>query len=484
MTRLIGRDSISRKLTSVNMLVSGVALLLACSALFAYDFYTFRVGIVSNLSTDGQIVGSNTVSALLFADPRAAESTLSALTASPHILNAGIYTLDRQLFASYRRGGEGQAQRLPTIPAGQIEMHWFESNGVALVRSIVFQGKPVGFVYLRSDLRAMDDRLKSYALIVAVVLLVSLIAALSISRMSQRVISAPIVQLAETARTISRRKDYSIRFPANSKQDELATLVEAFNEMLTEIQQRDTALLEAHDELERRVQERTTQLAAANKELEAFSYSVAHDLRTPLRSIDGFSQAVLEDYGEKLDSDGKNHLQRVRAATQRMSGLIDDLLNLSRVTRSEMHKESLNLSAIAKSVAGELQKSAPDRPVEFMIEEDLIAKGDSRLLRVVMENLLGNAWKYTARHDRARIEVGRLPGDNGRAVCFVRDDGAGFDPRYAARLFGAFQRLHSTSEFPGTGIGLATVQRIIRRHGGDIWAEAEVEKGATFFFTL
>ncbi|HEX4228905.1 MAG TPA: ATP-binding protein [Bryobacteraceae bacterium] len=482
--RRIGQNSISRKLTSVNMLVSGVALLLACSALFAYDFYTFRVGVVSNLSTDGQIVGSNTVSAILFTDQRAAESTLLALTASPHILNAGIYTLDRQLFASYRRGGKSQARRLPIIPAGQIEMHWFDGNEISLVRSIVFQGKPIGFVYLRSDLHAMNDRLKSYALIVTVVMLVSLIAALLISRMSQRVISAPIVQLAETARMISRQKDYSIRFPASSNHDELATLVEAFNEMLTEIQRRDTALTEAHDELERRVQERTTQLAAANKELEAFSYSVAHDLRTPLRSIDGFSQAVLEDYGEKLDSDGKNYLQRVRGATQRMSGLIDDLLNLSRVTRSEMHKESLNLSAIAKSVAAELQKSGPNRPVEFVIEENLVASGDSRLLRVVIENLLGNAWKYTTRHGRARIEVGRFQGDNGREVCFVRDDGAGFDPRYAARLFGAFQRLHSTDEFPGTGIGLATVQRIIRRHGGEIWAEAAVEKGATFFFTL
>jgi signal transduction histidine kinase len=371
-----------------------------------------------------------------------------------------------------------------TIPSGQTEIHRFEGDGIALISSIVFQGKPIGFVYLRSDLQETNDRLKSYALIVAAVLLVSLLAALLTSSMSQRVISAPVVQLAETARVISREKDYSIRFPASSNRDELATLIEAFNEMLMEIQQRDMALTEAHGELEQRVQERTTQLAAANEELEAFSYSVAHDLRTPLRSIDGFSQAVLEDYSDKLDSDGRSHLQRVRAATQRMSGLIDDLLNLSRVTRSEMHLGSLNLSAIAKSVAADLQKSEPNRLVEFVIEENLVANGDSRLLRVVMENLLGNAWKYTARHSRARIEVGRSQGENGRAVCFVRDDGAGFDPRYAARLFGAFQRLHTTDEFPGTGVGLATVQRIIRRHGGDIWAEAAVEKGATFSFTL
>jgi light-regulated signal transduction histidine kinase (bacteriophytochrome) len=232
------------------------------------------------------------------------------------------------------------------------------------------------------------------------------------------------------------------------------------------------------------VQERTGQLAAANKELETFSYSVAHDLRGPLRSIDGFSLALLQDYGESLDSTGKDYLARVRTATQRMSVLIDDLLSLSRVARSELHKEKVDLSALAQSVADELRKKEPDRPAQFVIEEDLFASADSRLLRVVMENLVGNAWKYTSRHDRSRIEFGRSPDSNGRCAYFVRDDGAGFDPRYANRLFGAFQRLHSTSEFPGTGIGLATVQRIVHRHGGDIWAEAAVEKGATFFFTL
>jgi light-regulated signal transduction histidine kinase (bacteriophytochrome) len=235
--------------------------------------------------------------------------------------------------------------------------------------------------------------------------------------------------------------------------------------------------------LEQRVEERTAQLAAANKELEAFSYSVAHDLRAPLRSIDGFSQAVLEDYADKLDADGTRQLQRVRAASQRMSVLIDDLLNLSRITRSEVRKSNLNLSSLAESVVTELKKNDPGRQVEFVIEETLFAEADAGLLRVVLENLLGNAWKYTSRHGRARIEFGRLQ-QNGRSPYFVRDDGAGFDPRHAARLFGAFQRLHSASEFPGTGIGLATVQRIILKHGGEIWAEAALEKGATFFFVL
>jgi PAS domain S-box-containing protein len=222
---------------------------------------------------------------------------------------------------------------------------------------------------------------------------------------------------------------------------------------------------------------------AANKELEAFSYSVSHDLRTPLRSIDGFSQALLEDYADKLDSSGRDHLQRVPRAAQRMAALIDDMLNLSRVARSAMRREMLDLSAMAKSIAAELREAEPGRRVEFAIENDVTAAGDSQLVRAAMENLIGNAWKYTSRHPRARIEFGKSQ-QNGKHPFFVRDDGAGFDPRYADRLFGAFQRLHTATEFPGTGVGLATVQRIIHRHGGEIWAEGVVEQGATFYFTL
>ena len=448
-----------------------------------YDFYTFRVGIATNLCTQGQIIGANTVTALLFNDPHAAENTLSALTASPRILSAQIYTADRQLFAEYSRDRQPRAQPVISIPLGQTQVYSFNGGQIALARYIIFQGKPIGFVYIRADLQAINDRLISYSLIVVAVLSFSLITALLISRMSQRVISQPVVQLADTARRVSREKDYSIRIIETGSQDEISTLIEAFNEMLGEIQRRDSALRQAHDGMEQRVQERTRQLAVSNKELEAFAYSVAHDLRAPLRSIDGFSLALLEDCAGKLDTDGKDYLGRVRAATQRMSVLIDDLLNLSRVARSEMQKARLNLSALVRSVAAELQKGDPDRQVEFIIQENLFANGDLRLLRVAIENLLGNAWKYTARHSRARIEFGRSEHE-GRTIHFVRDDGAGFDLQYAGRLFGAFQRLHSTAEFSGTGVGLATVQRIIHRHGGEIWAEAAVEKGATFFFTL
>ncbi|MFZ0821521.1 MAG: ATP-binding protein [Candidatus Acidiferrales bacterium] len=243
------------------------------------------------------------------------------------------------------------------------------------------------------------------------------------------------------------------------------------------------AVSKLNAELEERVHQRTAELESANKELEAFCYSVSHDLRAPLRSIDGFSLALLEDHGGRLSDEGKTDLQRVRAATVRMGTLIDDLLDLSRIARSEMHREPVDLSQLAGSIASELRGVQPDRKVEFAIAPGLKVKGDLRLIRIALQNLLGNSWKFTSKQDHARIEFGRTQ-SNGTSSFFVGDNGAGFDPAFASRLFGAFQRLHAAADFPGTGIGLATVQRIVHRHGGDIWATSKVNEGATFFFTL
>ena len=222
---------------------------------------------------------------------------------------------------------------------------------------------------------------------------------------------------------------------------------------------------------------------ASNRELEAFSYSVAHDLRSPLRSVDGFCQILEEEYGHRLDETGRDYLGRVRRAAQRMAALIDDLLRLARITQGEMSYSNVNLSQMAAQIRDDLRDSAPARLAEFSMAPNILTRGDARLLRIVLENLLSNAWKFTANQPVARIEFGSESTD-GQTVLYVRDNGVGFDMAYAGKLFGAFQRLHGAHEFPGTGIGLATVQRIVNKHGGRIWAEAAPGKGATFRFTL
>jgi signal transduction histidine kinase len=222
---------------------------------------------------------------------------------------------------------------------------------------------------------------------------------------------------------------------------------------------------------------------AASTELEAFSYSVAHDLRAPLRSIDGFSQALLEDCVDRLDADGKKYLKHVRDAAQHMGELIDDLLNLSRISRADLRRERVDVSDLARSVLARLRDEQPERNVEVVVPNGLVADADPRLLDVVLVNLLGNAWKFTGKRAEARIEFAARVGGKPR-VFFVRDNGAGFNAAYAGKLFGVFQRLHRAQDFEGTGIGLATVQRIVRRHGGRVWAEGEVDRGATFYFTL
>ena len=265
-------------------------------------------------------------------------------------------------------------------------------------------------------------------------------------------------------------------------QERTGKLAGANAELIREVSERKRAEEDIR-KLNSQLVQQTAQLTASNKELEAFSYSVSHDLRAPLRGIDGFSQAVLEDYGDKLDEAGKSYLHRVRTASQRMSQLIDAMLNLARLTRAEIRSQTLDMSGMVKGILDDFQKLEPDRPVDCVVAKNLFATADPQLIRAVMENLLGNAWKFTRQRDNARIEFGYEP-YKGQPAYFVKDNGAGFDMTYAHKLFGAFQRLHAYTEYPGVGVGLATVHRIIQRHGGQIWADGAVGEGAVFHFTL
>jgi signal transduction histidine kinase len=473
---ILRTSSILKRLTIMNMLVSMVALLLACVGFFAYDQITFRQDLVRTLSAQAQLMASSSVSAIVFDDPQTAAAILSALQNSQNIRSAAIFEIDRKPLAQYSRDTVDELASVPPFPPNHVEEHRFQGSHLTLVRQIVSEGRAIGFVYLRADLKDLDQRLRRYSLIAFSVLLVSLVAAILVSSRFRQSVAHPIVELAETAQRVTRDKDYSIRMALTPEKDEIAVLVASFNEMLQELQK-------SHDQMEQRVQERTRDLVAANRELEVFSYSVSHDLRGPLDSLNGFSYLLLKQYGAKLDNQARDLIGHIRSSGRRMTELIDDLLNLSRVTTSLMHAEQVDLSAMARMIMEELCRTAPARKVEFAAPARAEAFGDSHLLRIVMENLLRNAWKYTSHHEQARIEFGR-DHESGRIVYFVKDDGSGFDGKSADRLFKPFQRLHSVSEFPGNGIGLATVRRVIQRHGGEVWAKGAVEEGACFYFTL
>jgi signal transduction histidine kinase len=476
--------SIGQKLHRISLFASLTALLPAAIVFAIYDVHTARERIRNRILVDARIIGMNSVAPLLFNDPQSATSTLAALVAEPHVEAAGIYTETGALFASYRRRDVGPQTLEKTLSPRPGDEERFTTDNLVVTHRILFEDGPIGTVLIRADLAEVQLRVQRYAIFSSFVLAVSLLAATLIARRLQRTISRPIQDLARLAATVSTHKDYSVRAAMTHGHDETSALIRTFNEMLAQIQGRDAALRESASLLERRVEERTRELAAANQELEAFSYSVSHDLRAPLRAIDGFSKALLEDYpGQVLDEQGRHYLERIRAGTQRMAELIDALLHLARVTRAELVRRPVDVSRLAHAVAAELARRDPSRTVEVRIEEGLMTEADVHLVTIVLENLMGNAWKFTSRRAGARIEVGGAAVDGTRAY-YVRDNGAGFDMQYADRLFGVFQRLHAASEFQGTGIGLATVHRIIVRHGGRIWAESTVGQGATFYFTL
>ncbi len=476
--------SITGKLTWMNILVSAVVLLLACGGFSIWDLTAFRADMVRRLSIQAQIVGANSVSALLFNDETSAGNTLAALKAAPHVTYAGIYTPDGRLFAGYWRDRSHEEAALPASLAGRPEAYWFKNGQLVLARSIPFQGQRPGAVVIRCDLDEINSRLRQYAVIGAAVFFLCSGAVLLLSFFLRQGIAEPIVRLADAARLVSREKNYSVRVPATEGRDEIGTLTEAFNGMLEQIQARNAALQDARDELERRVEQRTAQLKAVNTDLEAFSYSVSHDLRAPVRHIEGFVGIVIEEHGAQLDSTVREYLNRIRSDTKTMNQLIDALLNMGRLSGQEAVCTPTDLTALVRDVRRELEPECDGREIDWQIGTLPTMECDPRLMKQVFVNLLANAVKYTRKRERAVIEVDQITTQEGTPAIFVRDNGAGFDQQYASKLFGVFQRLHRSDEFEGSGVGLATVQRIIQKHGGRVWAEAKVDKGATFFFTL
>jgi signal transduction histidine kinase len=481
--RLIRGASVKTKLILASVLGSGTALLVVGAVITSQHLGGLRSALVRRMSVQAEIVGTNCISALLFNDAHSAEVTLMALKADPHVTSAGLYGTDHQLFALYQRDAA-----LPTgLPAESDDEtgndYTLHEDRLILARNVFFEQRTIGKVVIESDLGEISASMKGDLGVVASVLLVSLIIALVISSRLQRDITQPIGHLAETARAVSQDKDYSVRV-SGERGDEIGALMSAFNGMLEEIEKQAAALQMAHDKLEERVTERTAQLNAANEELEAFSYSVSHDLRAPLRHITGFSDMLHEHAKSELDDTGRRYLDVIAKAAERMGTLIDDLLGFSRMGRAAMTRLTVQLGPMVKDVIRELSEGTAGRRIEWVVGELPDVQGDAAMLRLVLVNLIGNAVKYTRGRDEARIEIGAKEGEDGETVVFVRDNGAGFDAQYAHKLFGVFQRLHSSDEFEGTGIGLANVKRIVHRHDGRAWADGNIDRGATFYFSL
>ncbi|HLX72880.1 MAG TPA: PAS domain S-box protein [Verrucomicrobiae bacterium] len=590
---------IQRKIMAVTMLTSVIVLVVALGAFMAYDLSTFRATTVRTLTALSQATAENSTAALAFGDQADASRTLASLRLEPQVVGAALYDGNGKLFARYPTNAP--ADSFPARVSGWG--HRFEDGELHVFQPVMRDSSVLGELYMRGDLRFFYSRVKIYSAMAALIMLGSLIVALVLSNRLQRRISDPIIALAGTARTVSERRDYSVRAP-KADSDELGVLTDAFNEMLTRIEQHAItnafllAIVESSDdaiigkdltgkvvswnagaqrmfgydaaemvgspierllapdrpdeerhilenakrgekriyetvrvrkdgtlvdlslavspirdaqgeivgvssiardiserkraeeqilrlnaELEHRVQVRTAELTAANQELEAFTYSVAHDLRAPLRHIDAFTRILQEDFAGSFPPEAAELLETIRHGSENMSRLVNDLLDLARVGRQELKKERISLNLIIDEVIAEMARETKDRQIDWQISRLPSVEGDPGLLKQVFANLLSNAAKYTRPRDKAVVEIG-LQTVNGRRAIFVRDNGVGFNMKYATKLFGVFQRLHRPEEFEGTGVGLAIVERVVKRHGGHAWAESDGSHGATFYFTL
>ena len=498
MLQTIGR-SIRYKLIMVVLAATISALLVTGTAMVIYDLRTYQQSWVTDLNAQAEILGRSSAPALAFNDPKSAREYLALLKARPEISAAAIYNAKGKLFASYDREGNASAG-IPALP--EFEGPRVSGNAIVFYKRIVENNEILGTVYLRGDYRLLR-RLADHLGILGAVLALSLLVAFLMSTWLQTAVTKPIMEISEIARQVMEKRDFSLRV-RKTTEDEIGYLVDAINDMLAEVGRRQEALeasnvtlgremterarvedqlRELNIELERRVDARTAQLEAANKELESFSYSVSHDLRAPVRAIIGFSRMLTEEHIRQLDAEAQRLLGIVQSEAHRMGALIDDLLAFSRMGRQAMQMYEVDMTQLARTTYEGLVAHHPTNNVQFQLGVLPRARGDRSLLGQVWANLLANALKFSSKEPNPRIEVSAIS-DETEHVYFVRDNGVGFDPRYQSKLYGVFQRLHDAGDFPGTGVGLALVQRIVTRHGGRVWADSKPNEGATFYFTL
>jgi signal transduction histidine kinase/DNA-binding response OmpR family regulator len=499
--------SISQRLTWMNMLVSSVALVLACAAFIGYDLVTFRSARIDILSMQAQIVSANTVTALVFDDPDSANKTLSAFQSDPQILSAVIYSADGKPFAIYSRPRSGPVPSLPPLRNNQMVIDSVRNGEVLLVRTIEFDGKPAGIVFLRSDAEALNRRLELYFGIASVVLLMSLLAALAVSAVFRRSVAQPIVELAAVAREVSLTRAYSLRVPSVHGHGEVSILIDSFNQMLRQIEKGKASLEQAHAELEHRVEERTAELVAAQKEVEAFSQSVlrakeeverasrfkdqflstmSHELRTPLNAVLGFSELLADDRYGPLSERQARYVNHIHTSGQHLLRLINDILDLSKIEagRLQLSIEDVAVDAVFADVCESLQPLV-DKNAHVLVQNTaagLCIRADATRFKQMLMNLLGNAIKFTPRGGKIELAA-RQAGD--MIQIEVRDSGPGIPPEDKQRIFDAFHRLRQSEKAAeGTGLGLAITRRLVELHGGQLDVESEPGRGSCFFFTL
>ena len=482
---------IRRKLRAVILLTTGIALVLTCGVFIAYELITFRKAATEDLKTLGNIIAENSSAALAFNNDEDGRKVLMSLHAETEAIAAALYDNSGKIFVHYARVPSA------TIPAAPgVDGVRFEGSHLVLFLPIQESGKRFGTLFLESDLSDMYARIARYGVIAAAVLGGSFIVALLLSNVLQKSISTPIASLAGTARSISERRDYSVRAKKESG-DELGLLTDAFNQMLDEIHKNQMELSAALEEskrsaamvnemnltLERRVQERTRELQDAVAQMEAFSYSVSHDLRGPLRSMQGYAHVMLEDYGNKLDETAISYLQKISNSATRMDTLIQDILTYSRVARSELKIESINLEKLLNElVAQNPAFQPPNADVVLRSPLERVAAHEAALTQC-MTNLLSNAVKFVPAGVKPRIEIWTTLEDSFVKI-HVQDNGIGIKPEHFEKIFRMFERVHAARTYEGTGIGLAIVKKAVDRMGGQVGVESEPGKGARFWIKL